>query len=76
MKAACKDMIRRLPEYIEDGINAKQYRKLSAHVRTCKHCGAVSNSVRNTMKIYADRKLQELDPGLMQSVPVIPHIGK
>jgi len=26
------------------------------------------------MAIYADRKLLDFEPGLMQSVPVIPHV--
>jgi len=76
MKTTCKEVVRRLPEYIEGGLDAKQFRQLSAHVRSCKHCGIVSNSVRDTMKIYADRRLLEMEPGLMQSIPVIPHIGK
>ncbi len=76
MKASCREMVRRLPDYIEGGLDARQYRQLSAHVRTCKHCGIVSSSVRHTMKIYADRKLLDLDPGLMQSIPIIPHVGK
>ena len=76
MKASCKEIVRRLPEYIERGIDSKQYRQLSAHVRTCKHCGIVSSTVRDTMNIYADRKLLVMDPGLVHSVPIIPHIGK
>lgn len=76
MRASCKDIVRRLPDYIEEGLDAKEFRRLSAHVRSCKHCGVVSSSVRDTMKIYADRRLLEMDPGLMQSVPVVPHIGK
>ena len=76
MKASCKEIVRRLPEFIEDGLDAKQYRKLSAHVRSCRHCGKVSNSVRHTMEIYADRKLMEMDPGLVQSVPFVPHFNR
>jgi len=74
MKASCKKIVKRLPEYIEDGLGAKEYRQLSAHVRTCKHCGIVSNYVHKTMQMYADRRLLEMEPGLMQSVPVVPHI--
>jgi len=74
MKLSCKQIVRKLPAYIEGGLDAHQYRQLSAHVKTCKHCGIVSDSVKNTMAIYADRKLLDFEPGLMQSVPVIPHV--
>jgi len=76
MKLSCKEIVRRLPSYIEGGLDRRQYRQLTAHVRSCKRCGIVSDSVRHTMAIYEDRKLLELEPGLTQSVPVVPHIGK
>ena len=76
MKLSCKQIVRRLPDYIEGGLDTHQYRQLTAHVRNCKHCGIVSDSVRHTMAIYEDRKLLEFEPGLVQSVPVVPHIGK
>ena len=76
MKLSCKQIVRRLPAYIEGGLDAQQYRQLNAHVRSCKSCGIVSESVRHTMAIYEDRKLLEFEPGLVQSVPVTPHIGK
>jgi len=76
MKLSCKQIVRRLPEYIEGGLDARQYRQLNAHVRQCKSCGIVSESVRNTMAIYEDRTLLGFEPGLVQSVPVTPHIGK
>jgi len=76
MKLSCKQIVRRLPEYIEGEIDAQQYRQLSAHVKNCRHCGVVSDSVRNTMAIYQDRKVLELEPGLTQSVPMTPHVGK
>jgi Putative zinc-finger len=76
MKLSCKQIVRRLPGYIEGGLDDRQYRQLSAHVRRCKHCGIVSDSVRHTMAIYEDRTLLEFEPGLVQSVPVTPHIGK
>jgi len=72
MKLSCKQIVRKLPAYIEGGLDAQQYRQLSAHVKSCKHCGIVSNSVKDTMAIYADRKL-DFEPGLVQSVPVVPH---
>jgi hypothetical protein len=76
MKLSCKQIVRKLPAYIESGLDAQQYRQLDAHVRTCKSCGIVSESVRHTMAIYEDRTLLEFEPGLVQSVPVTPHIGK
>lgn len=76
MKLSCKQLVRKLPAYIEGGLDARQYRQLDAHVRSCKSCGIVSESVRHTMAIYEDRKLLEFEPGLVQSVPVTPHIGK
>ena len=76
MKLSCKQIVRRLPEYNEGGLDAQQYKQLSAHVKTCRHCGVVSDSVRHTMAIYEDRKLLEFEPGLTQSVPMTPHIGK
>lgn len=76
MKLSCKQIVRKLPAYIEDGLDARQYRQLSAHVKNCRQCGIVSNSVRQTMAIYEDRKLLGLEPGLTQSVPMTPHIGK
>jgi len=76
MKLSCKQIVRRLPAYIESGLDTQQFRQLAAHVRSCKHCGIVSDSVRHTMSIYEDRKLLEFEPGLTQSVPVVPHIGK
>ena len=76
MKLSCKQIVRRLPEYIEGGLDAQQYRQLSAHVKNCRHCGIVSDSVRHTMAIYEDRKVLELEHGLTQSVPVTPHVGK
>jgi putative zinc finger protein len=76
MKLSCKQIVRKLPAYIEGGLDARQYRQLDAHVRNCKSCGIVSESVRHTMAIYEDRKLFEFEPGLVQSVPVTPHIGK
>ncbi|HUJ39760.1 MAG TPA: zf-HC2 domain-containing protein [Candidatus Acidoferrales bacterium] len=76
MKLSCKQIARRLPAYIEGEIDAKQYRQLSAHVKSCRHCGIVSDSVRHTMAIYQDRKVLELEPGLTQSVPMTPHVGK
>jgi len=76
MKLSCKQIVRRLPAYIERGLDNQQFRQLKAHVSNCKHCGIVADSVRHTMAIYADRKLLGLEPGLTQSVPVVPHIGK
>ena len=76
MKISCKQIVRKLPAYIEGGLDAQQYRQLSAHVRSCKHCGIVSNSVKNTMAIYEDRTLLGFEPGLVQSVPVTPHPAK
>jgi hypothetical protein len=76
MKLSCKQIVRRLPAYIEGGLDPQQYRQLKAHMSNCKHCGIVSDSVRHTMAIYEDRKLLDFEPGLTQSVPVIPHIGK
>jgi hypothetical protein len=76
MKATCKQIVRNLPAYIEDGANAREYRKLFAHVQSCKTCGIVSDSVRRTMAMYADRRFLDHEPGLVQSVPVVPHFGK
>ncbi|HKO03215.1 MAG TPA: zf-HC2 domain-containing protein [Candidatus Acidoferrales bacterium] len=76
MKLSCKQIVRRLPAYIEGGLDAEQYRQLDSHVRHCKSCGVVSESVRHTMAIYEDRTLLEFEPGLVQSVPVTPHIAK
>jgi hypothetical protein len=76
MKLSCKQIVRRLPAYIEGGLDAQQYRQLSAHMKSCRKCGIVSDSVRHTMAIYADRKLLGLEPGLTQSVPMTPHVGK
>ena len=76
MKISCKQIVRRLPEYIEGGLDSQEYRQLSAHVKSCRHCGIVSDSVRHTMAIYEDRKVLEFEPGLVQSVPVTPHLAK
>jgi Putative zinc-finger len=76
MRLSCKQIVSKLPAYIEGGLDARQYRQLDAHVRSCKSCGIVSESVRHTMAIYEDRTLLEFEPGLVQSVPVTPHIGK
>jgi hypothetical protein len=76
MKISCKQIVRRLPDYIEGGLDTKQYRQLAAHVNTCKNCEIVSDSVRKTMAIYADRTLLAREPGLVQSVPVTPHFDE
>jgi Putative zinc-finger len=76
MKISCKQIVRRLPEYIEGGLDAQQYQQLSAHMKSCRQCGIVSDSVRHTMAIYEDRKVLGFEPGLVQSVPVTPHPGK
>jgi hypothetical protein len=76
MKISCKKIVRSLPAYIEGGLDTRQYRQLSAHVQSCKHCGIVSDSVHKTMAMYADKRLLDREPGLVQSVPFVPHFDK
>ena len=62
----CYDVRRELVNYMEEDITPGLRARIDSHLRSCHHCTAVYDGVRNLVKLLGNEQIIELPKGLSQ----------
>jgi anti-sigma factor RsiW len=62
----CEHAILQISNYIDGEISADLRARIEAHVRGCKHCTAILDGTKNTLRLLADGKAFELPAGFSE----------
>ena len=58
----CSDFVSEISNLLDGEVSAQLRSQLEAHLAVCKHCTAVYDSTRKTIRILADSKTFDLSP--------------
>lgn len=62
----CEDVLRELSNYLDDDVDQDLRQELEAHLRGCKRCWVLVDSVRKTLRIVAETTIMDLPPGFTE----------
>jgi anti-sigma factor RsiW len=48
----CKDFLRDLSDYLDEGLEAEIRSKIEAHIAECPNCWVIADTTRKTIQIY------------------------
>ena len=56
----CKDFLRELSDYLDEGTDAALRQELESHVTNCPNCWVVFDTTKKTINVYKGMEPQEL----------------
>jgi predicted anti-sigma-YlaC factor YlaD len=62
----CYQVRRELSDYLEGDLTPQLRLRIGEHLRTCDHCRAVDDGLRNIMRLLGDEEVIELPEGFSQ----------
>ena len=66
MEINCREVIRELSTFIDQGVGADLRAQIEEHLAKCKHCSAVYDGTRNVIRLVGDDRVFELPAGFSQ----------
>jgi anti-sigma factor RsiW len=58
----CQDLVELITDYLEDALDADTRAAFEAHLRTCPHCVAYLEQMRETIRLTGRLRAEKLDP--------------
>jgi predicted anti-sigma-YlaC factor YlaD len=59
----CKTIVENLSDYLDGNATVELRQKIESHLRGCKHCSAVYDSMRKVLVITGDERVFEIPAG-------------
>ena len=66
MEISCREVIRELSNFIDQGVGAELRAQIEEHLAKCRHCSAIYDGTRNVIRLVADDRVFELPAGFSQ----------
>ena len=66
MEISCREVIRELSTFIDQGGSAELAAQIEEHLAKCRHCSAIYDGTRNLIRLVGDERVFELPAGFSQ----------
>jgi predicted anti-sigma-YlaC factor YlaD len=66
MEISCREVIRELSTFIDQGVGAELRVQIEEHLAKCRHCSAIYDGTRNLIRLIGDDRVFELPAGFSQ----------
>jgi len=66
MEINCREVIRELSTFIDQGVGAELRAQIEEHLAKCKHCSAIYDGTRDVIRLVTDERVFELPAGFSQ----------
>jgi hypothetical protein len=66
MEISCRQVIRELSTFIDQGVRAELRAQIEEHLAKCRHCSAIYDGTRNVIRLMGDDRFFELPAGFNQ----------
>lgn len=66
VEISCREVVRELSNYIDEGVDPGLRREIEQHLVCCTHCTAIYDGVRNVVTLIGDDRSFELPAGFSQ----------
>ena len=66
MEISCREVIRELSTFIDQGVGADLRAQIEEHLAKCKHCSAIYDGTRNVIRLVGDDRVFEVPAGFGQ----------
>jgi predicted anti-sigma-YlaC factor YlaD len=66
MEISCREVIREVSTFIDEGVGAGLRAQIEEHLAKCKHCSAIYDGTRNVIQLVGDGRVFELPAGFSQ----------
>ena len=66
MEINCREVLRELSTFIDQGVGAELRAQIEEHLAKCRHCSAVYDGTRNVIRLVGDDRVFELPAGFSQ----------
>jgi anti-sigma factor RsiW len=63
IEISCAEVFQELSNYIDGGVDPELRRRMEEHFRTCEHCTAVLDGMRNVVRLVGDSRAFDLPAG-------------
>ena len=63
IEISCVEVWRELSNYIEGTVDAELRLRMEEHFKTCEHCTAVLDGMKNIVRLVADNRVFDLPAG-------------
>ena len=63
IEISCAEVFQELSNYIDGGVDPELRRRMEEHFRTCEHCTAVLDGMRNVVRLVGDSRTFDLPVG-------------
>jgi predicted anti-sigma-YlaC factor YlaD len=63
MEISCRQVIRELSTFIDQGVGAELRAQIEEHLARCRHCSAIYDGTRNVIRLVGDDRVFELPAG-------------
>lgn len=63
MVVRCEEVWREISNYLDGEVDPALHAAMEEHFRSCKHCTAVLDGMRNVVHLYGDERMDELPLG-------------
>jgi anti-sigma factor RsiW len=63
IEISCVEVWRELSNYMDGAVDANLRRRMEEHFRTCEHCTAVLDGMRNVVRLVGDDRVFDLPVG-------------
>ncbi len=62
----CAALLRELSDYLDNQVDAALRQEIETHLKACKRCWVLTDSLRKTLRIVADEHVVELPAGFSE----------
>jgi hypothetical protein len=63
IEISCVEVWRELSNYMDGAVDANLRRRMEEHFKTCEHCTAVLDGMRNVVRLVGDDRVFDLPAG-------------